>query len=394
MKVLNEIVFFSRYSKPSPGNAKSPVFLSNNYVKFLNKPKGSVLVVSPYPRSPGRYSFTHIDPSSHTFSMFSCGLVLLGTTKEFMFFAALESFHKKGEYGIGGTRREDIEITFLLDEKGHPNYAILHFLKSNLKRVFFVDESQDSEATLSELCLNPGLAEGRDRFLRDDLNDAFFNLREDMIKSLFTTRLAQRIETGSQDQIDIDRLTCLLNSIYKDKHNDDEALKTLRTSAVAALQTKRKEYLSMSTLLAIKAIRIDPHCYEHWNILAYSLMKANKLRWAKESSRKALENQPNDYLSMDTLANILYRAGKTEEALSLFQKVCTHAPNVVELPDELKGHFTIKEKKKPSSDDHKHPGFDMNSKYAGTFAKDQAGLSDQFIDDVLDGEPSAYWNID
>ena len=33
-------------------------------------------------------------------------------------------------------------------------------------------------------------------------------------------------------------------------------------------------------------------------------------------------------------------------------------------------------------------------KYAGSYAQDVEGLSDNFIDEVLDGEPDAYWNID
>lgn len=33
-------------------------------------------------------------------------------------------------------------------------------------------------------------------------------------------------------------------------------------------------------------------------------------------------------------------------------------------------------------------------KYAGSYAQDVVGLSDDFIDEVLDGEPDAYWNID
>lgn len=33
-------------------------------------------------------------------------------------------------------------------------------------------------------------------------------------------------------------------------------------------------------------------------------------------------------------------------------------------------------------------------KYAGSYAQDIEGFSDDFIDDVLEGEPSAYWNID
>ncbi|MBN2132854.1 MAG: hypothetical protein JW741_25360 [Sedimentisphaerales bacterium] len=32
-------------------------------------------------------------------------------------------------------------------------------------------------------------------------------------------------------------------------------------------------------------------------------------------------------------------------------------------------------------------------KYAGTYAQDVADLSDEFIDDVLDGCPEAYWNL-
>ena len=40
-------------------------------------------------------------------------------------------------------------------------------------------------------------------------------------------------------------------------------------------------------------------------------------------------------------------------------------------------------------DDRKHYG-----KYAGSYAQDQEWLSDEFIDDVLDGKPDAYWNID
>lgn len=32
--------------------------------------------------------------------------------------------------------------------------------------------------------------------------------------------------------------------------------------------------------------------------------------------------------------------------------------------------------------------------YNGTYVQDVEGWSDQMIDDVLDGEPDAYWNID
>lgn len=32
--------------------------------------------------------------------------------------------------------------------------------------------------------------------------------------------------------------------------------------------------------------------------------------------------------------------------------------------------------------------------YAGSYAQDEVGLSDDFINDVLDGDPDLYWNID
>ncbi|MDC1266741.1 hypothetical protein N8Z75_02065 [Crocinitomicaceae bacterium] len=37
---------------------------------------------------------------------------------------------------------------------------------------------------------------------------------------------------------------------------------------------------------------------------------------------------------------------------------------------------------------------DSYGEYAGTYAQDVEGLSDDFINDVLGGEPDAYWNID
>ena len=33
-------------------------------------------------------------------------------------------------------------------------------------------------------------------------------------------------------------------------------------------------------------------------------------------------------------------------------------------------------------------------RYNGSYAQDVEGLSDQDIDEVFDGDPDAYWNID
>lgn len=55
------------------------------------------------------------------------------------------------------------------------------------------------------------------------------------------------------------------------------------------------------------------------------------------------------------------------------------------------------------SDGASLPGFDEwddnpielhYGNYAGTYAQDYAGLSDEAIDDALEGDPEAYWNID
>ena len=37
---------------------------------------------------------------------------------------------------------------------------------------------------------------------------------------------------------------------------------------------------------------------------------------------------------------------------------------------------------------------ETHGRYAGSYAQDVEGLSDNFIDEVLDGDPDAYWNID
>lgn len=33
-------------------------------------------------------------------------------------------------------------------------------------------------------------------------------------------------------------------------------------------------------------------------------------------------------------------------------------------------------------------------RYSGTYVQDEEGWSDEMIDEVLDGCPDAYWNID
>ena len=37
---------------------------------------------------------------------------------------------------------------------------------------------------------------------------------------------------------------------------------------------------------------------------------------------------------------------------------------------------------------------EYEDRYAGTYAPDEAGFSDDDIDTIFDGDPEAYWNID
>ena len=47
------------------------------------------------------------------------------------------------------------------------------------------------------------------------------------------------------------------------------------------------------------------------------------------------------------------------------------------------------------SDDYDdYDGRESYGQYAGSYAQDVEGLSDDFINDVLDGDPDAYWNSD
>ena len=78
---------------------------------------------------------------------------------------------------------------------------------------------------------------------------------------------------------------------------------------------------------------------------------------------------------------------------------------------EIKPDFTISEEGKQKlaekfsiwENEHQQKDYDdyddydrreSYGQYAGSYAQDVEGLSDDFINDVLDGDPDAYWNID
>ena len=57
-------------------------------------------------------------------------------------------------------------------------------------------------------------------------------------------------------------------------------------------------------------------------------------------------------------------------------------------------------KDKTQENDNHSDNYDVNDygthfgEYAGTYAQDVMGYSDDVINDAFDGEPDAYWNID
>lgn len=70
-----------------------------------------------------------------------------------------------------------------------------------------------------------------------------------------------------------------------------------------------------------------------------------------------------------------------------------------ELPDRRSSRITQRGYRRDDYDEYddynEYDDYDgYESEYSGTYAHDVEHLSDDFIDDVLDGDPDAYWNID
>lgn len=81
-------------------------------------------------------------------------------------------------------------------------------------------------------------------------------------------------------------------------------------------------------------------------------------------------------------------------------------PNSIEsIPEDAFGHNTtiiktdgtiIYSADEEDEDDYpeNNDNFSDYGRYAGTYAQDVVGWTDEMIDDALDGDPDAYWNID
>lgn len=82
-------------------------------------------------------------------------------------------------------------------------------------------------------------------------------------------------------------------------------------------------------------------------------------------------------------------------AESVIDKILEKHPTFV-LSDRTKVALEVKEEQwlAQHSRDYDYNENPSYGQYAGSYAQDCEGLSDDFINDVLDGCPDAYWNID
>ncbi len=111
----------------------------------------------------------------------------------------------------------------------------------------------------------------------------------------------------------------------------------------------------------------------------YSGDKNNEVFIGSYISEYGPQKDISDGLSSDDFLNLPFMMTTSELLQTVFN--C-----------EIVNKFTETEKDYYYNVDH----FERESygQYAGSYAQDVEGLSDDFINDVLDGDPDAYWNID
>ena len=93
---------------------------------------------------------------------------------------------------------------------------------------------------------------------------------------------------------------------------------------------------------------------------------------------------------------------KTKEILRRFENGEELTPEEIQIVEEVglrldrEAEEELEEAEDEGSDyyDDDPYGWPQESQYAGTYVHDVVGWSDEMIDDVLEGDPDAYWNID
>lgn len=128
-----------------------------------------------------------------------------------------------------------------------------------------------------------------------------------------------------------------------------------------------------------------PSCYIVDEKLRSKMLKSN----ASLIDKHAATTNPYKYLSVNEMKELLKTFG------GRLIKIDYKFPDDVRLANDKKiADNSITYNDGDSLDFYDDYDDEAFSPYDGTYAKDVAGLSDDFINDVFGGEPDAYWNID
>lgn len=109
--------------------------------------------------------------------------------------------------------------------------------------------------------------------------------------------------------------------------------------------------------------------------------------------RQVIDNQPSylDWCSLN-LDHFYISNEVIEEIKGVIPDFKLSDEGVAKLNDK----YEVWENEQENDYDDYHDYHERESygQYAGSYPQDVEGLSDDFINDVLDGDPDAYWNID
>lgn len=117
-------------------------------------------------------------------------------------------------------------------------------------------------------------------------------------------------------------------------------------------------------------------------------------KYKGKTVKEILELQPN-YL--DWCAINLDHFYISEEIIAEIKVIKPDFTIAEEGKQKLADKYSTWENEQQQDDYDDYDDYDRRKsygKYAGSYAQDVVGLSDEFIDEVLDGDPDAYWNID
>ena len=117
-------------------------------------------------------------------------------------------------------------------------------------------------------------------------------------------------------------------------------------------------------------------------------------KYEGKTVKEILEIQPN-YL--DWCAINLDHFYISDEIIEEIKVIKPEFTITEEGKQKLADKYSTWENEQQQDDNDGYDDYDRREsygQYAGSYAQDVEGLSDDFINDVLDGDPDAYWNID